>query len=506
MRLVTPLEMMKLEDLTNQSGVSYDSMMDQAGSGLAVHIARAALEQGKNSIVFLCGNGNNAGDCFVAAAKLAKQFNVTVCMTAGIPKTRTAYTKYRQLKNIPIINAQDTIREAVRNASVIVDGVFGIGFRGELPPFIRELSGIIAEAPDKLCIAVDIPSGGSGLSGTVAEGTLHCKMTVTFGAAKTGMFIPPLSEYCGAVYLVEIGIPADAFEQLSYPVMHLADADIRALLPARPMNAHKGMFGTLLTVAGCRNMPGAAMLAVQAALRTGVGLSCLASEEGVCRMLVSQSPESIMLPLPTDNAGKLTAQAVPSILENAKTASAVLIGCGLGLTDGTRKLVTELLTQLTCPVILDADGLNAVAPNIDILRKAKAPVILTPHPGEMSRLMRCSVSDIQKDRITAAKKLAARFPNTVVVLKGSGTVIATAEHASVNTTGNSGMSKGGSGDVLAGIIAGLAAQHIPPEDAAKIGVYLHGLAGDCAAAEFSRRAMLPSDIIRQLPLLFGEYE
>ena len=506
MRLVTPLEMMKLEDLTNQSGVSYDAMMDQAGCGLAVHIARTALEQSKTDILFLCGNGNNAGDCFVAAAKLAKQFNVTVCMISGIPKTRTAYNKYRQLKNISILSGQDEIREAVRSASVIVDGIFGIGFRGELSPFVRELSGIISEANDKLCIAVDIPSGGSGLSGTVAEGTLHCTMTVTFGAAKAGMFIPPLSDHCGAIYLVEIGIPEDAFAVLSYPVMHLSDPDIRALLPARPAHAHKGMFGTLLTVAGCRNMPGAAILATQAALRTGVGLCSLASEEGVCRMLVSQSPESMMLPLPTDPAGKLTPQAIPAILENAKTATAVLIGCGLGLTDGIRQLVSGLLPQLSCPVILDADGLNAIVPNIDILRKAKSTVVLTPHPGEMARLMRCSVADIQKDRISAAKKLASRFPNTVVVLKGSGTVIATAEHASVNTTGNSGMSKGGSGDVLAGIIAGLAAQHIQPEDAAKIGVYLHGLAGDCAAAEFSRRAMLPSDLIRQLPLLFGEYE
>ena len=506
MRLVTPLEMMKLEDLTNRSGVSYDNMMDNAGNGLALHIARIALEQSRNSILFLCGNGNNAGDCFVAAGKLAKQFTVTVCMIAGIPKTRTAYTKFRLLKNIRILTAQDDLRTAVQEASVVVDGIFGIGFRGELSPFVRELSAMTAAAKDKLCIGVDIPSGGNGLNGAAAEGTFRCNVTVTFGAAKAGLFMSPLSEYCGAIYLVEIGIPEEAFSELTYPVTHLTDQDIRTLLPARPMNAHKGMFGTLLTVAGCRNMPGAAMLATQAALRTGVGLCCLASEEGVCRMAVSQSPEAVIMPLPTDNTGKLTPQCIPAILENTRTATAVLIGCGLGLTDGIRQTVSGLLPQLECPVILDADGLNAVASGIDILRKVKAPVILTPHPGEMARLMRCTVADIQKDRVAAAKKLATRFPNTVVVLKGAGTVIATAEHASVNTTGNSGMSKGGSGDILAGMIAGLAAQHIPPEDAAKIGVYLHGLAGDCAAAELSRRAMLPSDLIRQLPLLFGEYE
>ena len=506
MRLVTPLEMMKLEDLTNQSGVSYDAMMEEAGNGLAVHIARIALEQGKNAILFLCGNGNNAGDCYVAAAKLAKQFAVTICMTAGVPKTRTAYTKFKMLKNVTILQDQDEIRQAVREAALVVDGVFGIGFRGELSPFIRELFGIVSADPEKFCIAVDIPSGGSGLNGSVAEGTLRCAVTVTFGAAKAGMLIPPLSEHCGAIYLVEIGIPDAVFDQLAYPVWQLMDEKIRAMLPGRPMNAHKGMFGSVLIVAGSRNMPGAAMLATQAALRTGVGLCTLASEENACRMLISQSPEAMMLPLPTDAAGKITAQAAPQILEAAKNASAVVIGCGLGQSEGVRQLVSALIQQLECPIILDADGLNAIASGIDILRKAKAPVILTPHPGEMARLTRCSIADVQKDRIAAARRFAVRFPNTVTVLKGSGTVIATATHASVNTTGNSGMSKGGSGDVLAGIIGGLAAQQIPPESAAQIGVYLHGLAGDCAAAEFSRRAMLPSDLIRQLPLLFGEYE
>ena len=183
-----------------------------------------------------------------------------------------------------------------------------------------------------------------------------------------------------------------------------------------------------------------------------------------------------------------------------------MIGCGLGKSDSLRILIEGLITELTCPIILDADGLNAIASSIDILQKAKATVILTPHSGEMSRLLHLSVADIEKDRLSAAKRLAIRFPKTVVVLKGPGTIVATAEHAAVNTTGNSGMSKGGSGDVLAGMIGSFAAQGIAPEDAALAGVVLHGLAGDCAAAEFTRRGMLPSDLVRQLPLVFGDYE
>ena len=506
MQLVTPLEMMKLEEQTNSAGINYDTMMENAGSGLAKHLAEIAVDKVCRTIVFLCGNGNNAGDCFVAASNLADSFSVIVCMISGVPKTRTAYTKFKRMKNVSILEDQEQIRQAVREHPLIVDGIFGIGFRGSLSPFVQELFGIIDADPEKFCIAVDIPSGGSGLNGAVVPGTPHCDATVTFGAAKMGLVLAPLSEYCGAIYLVDIGIPEEAFAQLKYPVRRITAEYVHSELPPRPANAHKGMFGRLFCVAGSRNMPGAAILASKAALRCGVGLYCLGSDLDVCRLLVSQSPEAMMQPLPTDQDGMLTQQAVPKILEHGRKSSCVLIGCGLGQSEALKEVVSSLITHLECPIILDADGLNAIASCIDILHKAKAQIVLTPHPGEMSRLLHCSVDDIQKDRIAAAKRFANRFPNTVVVLKGAGTVVATSKHACINTTGNSGMSKGGSGDILAGMIASLTAQGIEPEVSAQISVYLHGLAGDCAAAEFSRRAMLPSDMIQQFPLLFAEYE
>lgn len=505
MRLVTPLEMMKLEEQTHQSGNTYDMMMETAGTGLAAHLVRIAEEQSQTALLFLCGNGNNAGDCFVAANLLAKQFSVTVCMVNGAPKTRTAYARFKAMRHVTILTERDDIRKAVQNATLIVDGVFGIGFRGELIPFVKELFAVINADPAKQCVAVDIPSGGNGLSGAVADGALRCMATVTMGAAKLGLLLAPLSEYCGAIFLVDIGIPETAFDSLEYPVSRIEDDTVRQL-PARPFNAHKGMFGRLLCIAGSRNMPGAAILASQAALRCGVGLYCLASDADVCRMLVTQTPEAMILPLETGYDGKLTPQSVPAILDDARNATCVLIGCGLGQSEPLRQVVTSLLTQLDCPIILDADGLNAIASGIDILHRAKARVVLTPHPGEMARLLHCRTEDVQKDRLGAAKRLAAKFPNTVVVLKGAGTVIATAEQAFINTTGNPGMAKGGSGDVLSGIIASLTAQGIDPLLAAQTGVYIHGLAGDCAAAEFSRRAMLPSDLIHQLPLILGQYE
>jgi len=506
MRLVTPLEMMKLEEIANQAGIGYDILMERAGIGLAEHLARIAEEKEHETIVFLCGNGNNAGDCYVAASVLAKKYTVYVCLLMGIPKTRTAYTKFRMMKNVTVLEKTEQIQEIVQARRLIVDGIFGIGFRGELSPAIKELNKNISDLPEKTCIAVDIPSGGSGLNGAVAEGTLHCDATITFGVAKTGLFLAPLSEYCGPIYLVDIGIPQNAFDTLTYPVTRLTADYIHDYFPRRPANAHKGVFGKLLIVSGSRNMPGAAILASKAALRSGVGLCCLASEESTCRLLVSQSPEAIIQPLSSDKNGLLTESSVPEILEAAKNASAVLIGCGMGQSASVRQLVNELITKLECPIILDADGLNAIATNLFILSKAKSKIVLTPHPGEMGRLLNCSVEEVQKERLMAAKRLASRFPNTIVVLKGAGTVIATSERAAINSTGNSGMSKGGSGDILAGMIASFIAQGIEPELAAQAGVYLHGLAGDCAAAEFTKRSMLPSDLINQLPLVFSDYD
>ncbi len=506
MRLVTPLEMMKLEDLANQSGVTYDMMMNRAGAGLAAHLAHIATESGQSKILFLCGNGNNAGDCFVAAAQLAKDYEITVCMTNGVPKTRTAYTKYKLMKHVRVLTDHAQMLEAVRAHMIIVDGVFGIGFRGDLSLSVKELFAAASELPERQIIAVDIPSGGSALNGTVSPGTMHCNVTVTFGAAKTGLFVSPLAEHCGALLLVDIGIPDEAFSALQYPINHIDGETVRSLLPPRPHNGHKGMFGKLLSITGSRMMPGAAILSTQAALRCGVGLCCLASDPEVCKMLVMQSPEATLQPLTVDANGMLTQHAVPEIIRASKNATCVLIGCGIGQSDEVRAVVRTLIQQIECPIILDADGLNAIVSGIDILRRAKSKVILTPHPAEMARLLHCTTEEVQKDRVTAAKRLASRFPNTVVVLKGAGTLVALSDHASINTNGNSGMSKGGSGDILAGMIASLTAQHIEPEHAAQIAVYLHGLAGDCAAAEFSKRAMLPGDMIRQLPMLFGEFE
>lgn len=502
MRLVTPEQMIQIETEANRIGCTFDKMMQKAGEGLYSFLRDFAMGNQLTEILFLCGNGNNAGDCFVAAQMLSRQFRVTVCMVNGVVKTRRAYMKYKALQNVRIITDFEETLEAVKEATLVIDGVFGIGFHGTLTPQIQQ---IFRLAEEKLCVAADIPSGGNGLTGEVTQGTLHCDFTVTFGAGKYGMTQQPLQEYCGDIILVDVGIPEKVYDIVEYDMFMLAQRDIRKYLPVRPGNSHKGDYGRLLCVAGSGMMPGAAILSATAALRCGVGTLCLASVPDACRLLVANAPEAMVLPLASDADGFLTEAALPKLLSYAKTCSAVVIGCGLGRTPSVQGLVRGLIQQLECPIILDADGLNAINGCIDILREAKAPVILTPHTGELSRLLDVPLEQVRIHRLDSARSLAQRFDITVVH-KGPGTVVATKNHAFINTTGNSGMSKGGSGDVLAGTLGSFVAQGISPEQAACAAVFLHGLAGDVAAKTFSKRAMLPQDMIRQYPVVFRQLE
>ena len=274
----------------------------------------------------------------------------------------------------------------------------------------------------------------------------------------------------------------------------------RCFVP-RAADSHKGTYGTVLSVCGSYGMAGAAVLAAKAALRSGVGLVAAAVPESIYPIVAVQVPEAVFVPYAEGGA-----HAAKLLLPCARSADALLIGCGLGQTRDAAELTAALLDGATCPIVLDADGINLLARHISIVETIHAPLILTPHPAELSRLLGCSVVQIQSDR-TAAAREAVQRTGAVVVLKGHHTVIAAPSgELWVNPTGNPGMAVGGSGDVLAGMIAALAAQGLSPEEAARCGVYLHGAAGDCAAARLSQHAMLPSDMIDELGGLFLQLE
>lgn len=277
---------------------------------------------------------------------------------------------------------------------------------------------------------------------------------------------------------------------------------IKSIFPKRNPVSHKGSYGKLLIVAGCDRYRGAAALCTEAALRSGAGVITLASVPSVIDAVSAKLYEPVYYPLPQNKAGTLSHTALPLLLEQAEKSSALLIGCGLGQNPDISSTVETLLKTISCPLILDADGLNAIADRINILRTAKSRIILTPHLGEMSRLCGKNISELQADPIEAARSFATEY-RVVVVLKDADTVVAAPNvKIYLNTTGNAGMARGGSGDVLAGIIAAFVCQGLSPEQAAFCGVYLHGAAGDLTAGKSSILGMLPSDMIRVLPELY----
>ncbi len=488
--LVTPKQMQILEKLTDESGVSYSEMMERAGHSLADFLMQNYGDC--ESFLFLAGNGNNGGDCYVAAYYLNfyhKEIKILAPM--GEPKTEISrIARDRAVKSgIIILSEAD---DFLNHAEVLIDGIFGTGFRGELPEQIQKL---FDGHEEQIRIACDIPSGGSGTTGQISPGTFDAYDTVTFGAEKVGMSQYPLRSLCGEIHVADIGIPEEAFRKIE-PVHRLTLPEVLENLPYRSGDAYKNQFGHVLAVAGSVRMRGACVLAVTAAMRSGAGLLTCASAEPALTAISAALPEVMCLPLKTDQNGFFLNSENHELLAQAlQKKQALLIGCGMGVTESTENLMKFLFSESSCPIILDADGLNCASHCIELIPEGRT--ILTPHMGEAARLLNCEVSEIQKDRISAAHQLA-EITKSVVILKGAGTVITDGSRTAVCNLGNPGMARAGSGDVLAGITAAFAGQGLTLYDAACTAVTVHAAAGDLAAESLPYRYMLPQDLIRSL--------
>lgn len=504
MLIATKEQIRQIERRAIEGGLPEERLMENAGTAAARQIRYIA--GGAKDSVILCGNGNNGGDGFVIARKLAEHaYPVTVILTAGLPATAAAKEAYSKLMDIPVIALEAEpyrAAAAVSNAGIVVDAVYGIGFRGTLP---QTVSGLFAQVQrDAVRVAVDIPSGLDADGGGADPHTFCATDTITFIAAKPALTLAENGDICGDVQVVSIGISDQDIKAVLEQNI-LKWADIAACFSKRAADSHKGTYGHLLAVCGSVGMAGAAILSARAALRSGVGLLTVALPASIYPIVSAAVPEAVFLPLPETADGTLSDAALAPLLRALRGKAAVLMGCGMGCNASTELLVYELVQQAKTPVILDADGLNAISKHIDVLETVKAPLIMTPHPGEMARLMQTTVEQIQAERVHNATAFAANYAVTVA-LKGYHTVVADATCCYINPTGNPGMATGGSGDVLAGMIAAFAAQGMSPMNAAKCGVYLHGKAGDMAAAKYSQRAMLPSDMIEQLKDLFLDLE
>ena len=469
------------ENAVKSGAFSLRELMFRAGSAAAEIIMRKYGCAGKRTAV-VCGKGNNGGDGCVIAEILARHgADVTVVTPLGEPKTENAAYYYGRLY---LAKKADTVPQ---NTDIVVDALFGIGLD-------RPLEGAAAEAVKAINaaagvkIAVDMPSGVQSDSGKILGTAVKSDLTVTFIALKPGLLLPEGSDMCGEIQVADIGA-----EPVSYSYLTTE----KPVFEKRSRNSHKGSFGTAVMFCGSYGMAGAAILAAKAALRSGAGILKAVLCDGIYAPFTASVPEAVCVPLKQTDKGTLPPDGIDyeKILSGC---SAVLAGCGLGNNADTAEIVKALCENSEIPIVIDADGINALCGSIDIIKKRKAPVILTPHPGEMARLCSLTVADIEADRVGAARKFAAEY-GCVLVLKGANTVIATPEgEIFFNLTGNPGMATGGSGDLLSGIIVSLLAQGFPADEAAKAGVYLHGEAGDKAAAKRGERAMLPSDMIKEL--------
>ena len=547
MQIVSPKQMRKIEERSEEIGVSRKTLMENAGKALASVIDEYCRKEPhispeEKTIVFLAGKGNNGGDCFAAANNLVyRGYRITIVSVGGKPVSELAAEMYDRLPkdrveflegyrsenveaaleaaeldymSIPQNRESDRegassplddimqkeqqrmrqVKNAVLRAYVIVDGVFGTGFHGQLD---YECAGIFNIGSGAYRIAVDVPSGGNCSTGTVSHDIFKADETVTFGFLKTGMTQFPLKKYCGKITVADIGIPCKAVEAIEgerkyYKIErnHLA-----SFPPNRERDSHKGMFGNVLVIAGSSSMRGAAAFAAMGALRTGAGLVRLASVEKCIDTVAALVPEATYIELESDDYGyMLYDSSKKPLLEAMEKASAIVIGCGMGVTPDTIEITKFVTENAKCPVIIDADGINCIASDIDILLKKQTNVIITPHVGEMARLLDCDNNMVNDNRLVVAEKYAEQYGITVV-LKGAGTVVANSHTTAVNHNGNPGMSVGGSGDILAGMIGAIAAQGCGIYDSACAGVYMHGLAGDAAADKRGQEAMLPRDIV-----------
>ncbi len=508
MKILTSSSMKIAENIAVQKGSSYSELMENAGKGAADKIEKLCDVFGKQ-VVVLCGKGNNAGDGLVVARHLSQAgANITVIFLLGKELSPLAEENLISLEELQVYTWDSEVSEErrlnmVNQSDIIIDAVFGTGFDGELPPECKKFFEV-ANASNAVKIALDIPSGVNCDTGLADEKSFKADYTYAFAAFKYAHILKVSSPFCGKSEIVDIGIEESDINSLTDTITVLTKNLVADCIPKRFEDSNKGDYGRLLNIGGSLNMSGAVTLSSLAALRCGVGLLQVALPGRIIPIIASKIPECIYLPMPVSHSGSMGADGLNALREAMEKASAILLGCGLSVCDDTQFICEEVIRNSNVPIVIDADGLNCVAENLDILREAKAPIIITPHIKEMSRLTGFSVELIKKRRFDIAAKFAENY-NVTVVLKDSNTVISTPKRqVFVNKNGNSGLAKGGSGDVLAGMISSFLAQKVSPLSAAVSGVFIHAEAADITKKAMTAYSMLPSDVIDSIPFVLKD--
>ena len=497
-------------------------LMENAGRSVCELMLQHVPELATKQIIIVAGKGNNGGDGLCVARHL---------LVRGLPKerlrtflvgepeklseetaTQAEILERFGLKIRYLTSESDftTLDEALSQADVLLDALLGIGVKGP----VRGLLGPIIERINKskaFVVSVDLPSGVDADTGHVGSVAVRADLTITLEAPKLGLLLYPGREHAGEVVVAKLGYPPSLYQAFETGLELVDERFVQEKLPPRKAYSHKGTYGKALIVAGSRGLSGAAMMTAEAALRAGTGLVYLAYPQSLSPIIEARVLEAVKLPLP-ESEGALTESAAERILQfvDEQEVNVIAIGPGLSRQPAIPKLLKQLLPKLQIPVVIDADGINALA-SVEgrklLTRTSKnTPIVLTPHPGELSRLIERSVPDIEEDRVGVAREVARNF-NVILVLKGVPTVTALPSgRAFINSTGNSGLATGGSGDVLTGLIVGLIAQGMHPEEAAPAGVYLHGLLADRLKPKTGERAMLPRDLLSVMPEVLKKFE
>lgn len=498
--VVTNSQMKAAERRCDEAGTSYLQMMENAGARCADVLIKLVPENA--SVVILCGSGNNGGDGLVIARLLhAQGRRVSVVLACGEPKTNCAKENFLLLDGVPIYTAEQAAM-ALSGAFCVVDCIYGTGFHGALN---ESVAGVIAAASCcKIRVSVDVPSGVNSDTGEMDSCCFRPTHTLVLAAMKKGLLNSPCADILGEVSLLDIGIDSSCFEGNN--IGFLTDESLRRPFLPHGRSTHKGSFGRLVGFAGSLSFSGAAFMCANSALRSGVGLYFAASPVSVVKIMAAGLHEAVYVPLPENADGFIdvtTDMLEQVVLPKLESASAVCIGCGLGNSDSTYRLTEFVISHASCPVIIDADGINSISRNINVLKERTGDTVLTPHPLEFSRMTGLSVSEIQSDRLNHATEFAVKYGVTLL-LKGADTVIASPDgQVCVNAHACSGLSKGGSGDVLTGIIGAFAAQGIEPFRAACAGAYCHWKAADILTRRMPAESILPSDIISVLPEVYS---
>lgn len=504
MKVVTSSQMREIDKKAGEE-FSIPSLQLMENAGLRVYeTIRSKLGSPDNKVFYIfAGKGNNGGDGFVVAKHLSLIRTLTKVFLLGKieeirgdARVNLDLALKRGVKVIEVKNIEDI--DLSPPPDLIIDALLGTGIKGEVTGLMREVIELI-NRQGKPVISIDLPSGLDADTGRVKGSCIKATWTVTMGLPKVGLLIYPGLEYVGDLIVADIGFPPSLIEKENIEINLTSSKEVKELLPQRYPDSHKGDYGRVLVLAGSVGFSGAAYLCSQGALRIGAGLVTLGVPESLNEVMEVKLTEVMTKPLPETKEKTLSLRGENVILDLVKRFDVLALGPGLSTNQETKELVRRLITKVSIPLVIDADGLNALAESVGVINKVKAPLILTPHPGELARLLKVTIEEVQSKRIEMAKRAAERL-GVILVLKGARTIIACPSgEVFINPTGNAGMASGGTGDVLTGMIAGLLGQGLKPLQASLAGVYLHGLAADLRVKRVGELSLIATDLLDALP-------